>query len=234
MKRNLKYVFLILFTGLFGLVYGQTPKQKYLPEDFVLSQYESFVFKKKFPKEIEAQVLTALSYYPQLRDTRIKFRFRKRKTPLTSRPRVLHVFLPKKWRTHVITISSKTTESFAPILFSKLPYNAQIGVLGHEIAHVLEYKSQTTFQLIGLGFKIGKPSFVDQFEFDTDARTIANGLGYQLLDWSIFVRKALGIAEWKGASEELESGNHPETNQRYMNPQTIRKYIAQNPLYNSK
>ncbi|MEM9361031.1 MAG: hypothetical protein AAGA43_00275 [Bacteroidota bacterium] len=233
MKRNLKSLFLILFLGLFGLIYGQTPKKKYVPEDFQLSRYEHYAFKKKFPQEIEAQVLTALSYYPQLRDTRIKFRFKKRKTPLTSRPRISHVFLPKKWRTHIITISTKTTESFDPILFSKLPYNAQIGVLGHEIAHVLDYKSQTSFQLIGLGFKIGKPAFVDQFEFETDKRTIANGLGYQLLDWSIFVRKALGITEWKGASKTLGSGNIPGANERYMNPETIKKYITENPLYDT-
>ena len=230
MGRNLKFLFLVLFTS---LVYCQTPRVEYHLEDFQISEYEKYSFRKKIPVEIQAQVLTALSYYPQLKDTRIKFRFKKRKTPLTSRPRIMHVFLPKKWRTYVITLSTKTTESFDPILFSRLPYNAQIGVLGHEIAHILEYRAQSSFQLIGLGFKIGNPSFVDRFEFETDARAIANGLGYQLLDWSIFVRKALGIVEWKGASEELESGNVPEANQRYMNPQTIRKYMAKDPRYNS-
>ncbi|MEM9076999.1 MAG: hypothetical protein AAGC43_08165 [Bacteroidota bacterium] len=233
MKRSLKFMFLILFTVSSSLFHAQTPKVEFYPEDFNSSDYKEYEFRKKIPKEIQAQVLTALSYYPQLKYTRIKFRFKKRKTPLTSRPRISHVFLPKNWRTYVITISKETTESFAPILFSRLPYNAQIGVLGHEIAHILDYKSQTSFQLIGLGFKIGKSSFVDRFEFETDERTIAHGLGYQLLDWSIFVRKALGIMEWKGASETLESGNISGTNERYMNPETIKKYIAQNPLYNT-
>nr|WP_299000316.1 hypothetical protein [uncultured Allomuricauda sp.] len=232
MKRNLNFLFLILFMGLSSPAFTQTPKVKFLPKDFRASDYEKYSLKKKFPKEIETQVLTALSFYPQLLDTRIKFRFKKRKTPLTSRPRIMHVFLPKKWRTYVITISSETTESFAPILFSQLPYNAQIGVLGHEIAHILDYRAQTSFQLIGLGFKLGKPSFVDRFEFETDKRAVTQGLGYQLLDWSSFVRKALGIIEWKGATQALETGNVPETNQRYMNPETIKKYMAQNPIYN--
>ncbi len=208
--------------------------EKYVSNDFVLSEYEEFSEKKKFPRDAQPQVLTALSHYPQLKDTRIVFRFRKRKTPLTSRPRISHVFLPKKWRTYVITISTETAQSFAPILFSKLPYNAQIGVLGHEIAHILEYRELSSFQLIGLGFKMGKPDFVDRFEFKTDERTIANGLGHQLLNWSIFVREALGIVEWKGASEELESGNAPEVNQRYMNPATIKKYMAKSPQYRSR
>lgn len=234
MIKNLRFLVLVLSIG-FGLsVYGQSPKVKYTPEDFHISDYENFEFRKKFPEAIKAQVLTALSYYPQLQRTRIIFRFKKRKTPLTSRPRISHVFLPKKWRTYVITISTETTANLAPILFSKLPYNAQIGVLGHEIAHILEYTSQTSFQLIGLGFKIGNPSFTDQFEFKTDERTIANGLGYQLLDWSTFVRKALNIVEWKGASEELESGNVPEASQRYMNPGTIKRYMLQYSMYNRK
>ena len=234
MVKNLKFWFLILFLAPCILTYGQTPKMKFFPEDFVSAEYEEYAFKKKFPEEIKSQVLTALSYYPKLKDTRITFRFKKKKTPLTSRPRILHVFLPKKWRTYVITISTETTENFTPILFTKLPYNAQIGVLGHEIAHVVDYKTKASFQLIGLGFKIGKPSFVDQFEFKTDERTIAHGLGYQLLDWSTFVRKALGIIEWKGASQALETGNVPKVNQRYMNPETIKNYMAKNPIYHIK
>lgn len=220
--------------GLSSPAFSQTPKVKFLPEDFRASDYEKYSLKKKFPKEIEAQVLTALSFYPQLLDTRIKFRFKKRKTPLTSRPRIMHVFLPKKWRTYIITISSETTESFAPILFSRLPYNAQIGVLGHEIAHVLEYRTQTSFQLIALGFKLGNPHFTDKFEFRTDERTISHGLGYQLFGWSSFVRKELKVAEWKGASEVLESGNIPEAKERYMNPKTIKKYMVENPIYDIK
>ena len=234
MTKNLKLWFLILFIGQCNLSCGQTPKIKFVPEDFVSAEYEQYAFKKKFPEEIKSQVLTALSYYPQLKDTRITFRFRKRKTPLTSRPRILQVFLPKKWRAYVITISTETIESLTPILFSKLPYNAQIGVLGHEIAHIVDYKDKTSFQLISLGFKLGNPSFTDEFEFKTDERAISFGLGFQLFNWSSFVRKSLGIIEWKGASQALDTGNFPEVNQRYMNPETIKNYMAKNPIYNIK
>ncbi|WP_435624894.1 hypothetical protein [Flagellimonas sp.] len=234
MAKNLKLWFLILFIGQYNLTYGQKPKIEFVPEDFASADYEQYTSKKKFPEEIRPQVLTALSYYPQLRDTRITFRFRKRKTPLTSRPRILHVFLPKKWRAYVITISTETTESFTPILFSKLPYDAQIGVLGHEIAHIVDYRDQTSFQLISLGFKLGNPSFTDEFEFKTDERAISFGLGFQLLHWSSFVRKSLGIVEWKGASQALETGNAPKVSQRYMNPETIKDYMAKNPIYNIK
>lgn len=212
---------------------AQIPVQQFQEADIKLEDYQEFKTNKKVPKEIEKQALLALSFYPELKDTKIIFRLKKRNTPLTSRPRITSVFRGKKRRAYVITISSKAKEHLSPILFSKLPFNAQVGVLGHEIGHIVYYKEKSSFQLIGLSFKLFNSDFVDSFEFNTDQRTIEHGLGYQLLDWSIFVRKALGVIEWKGASEDLQAGNLPEAKQRYMNPQTIKNQIQNLELYNS-
>jgi len=211
----------------------QTPVDKFEASNFDSSNYKAFERNKKIPEELKQQALTALSFYPELVDTKIIFRIKKRKTPLTSRPRISNVFKAKKNRTYIITVSSEAKDYLSPILFSNLPYNAQVGVLGHEIGHVIEYKSKSSFQLIGLSFKLFNSAFVDSFEFNTDKRTVEHGLGYQLLDWSTYVRKALGIVEWKGASEALSEGNKPEASQRYMNPETIEKYIKTIDKYNS-
>ena len=213
------------------MVFAQQPRKFYEPTDFDETYYGQFEQRKRIPKEIRVPVLLALSHYPQLKDKRIAFRLRKRRTPLTSRPRILSALLPKAWRAYVITISTKTTKTFSPILFKKLPFNAKIGVLGHEIAHVLDYKERTSLQIMGLAFRLGNSDFVDRFEFQTDAAAIEQGLGYQLLDWSIFVRRSLNVQEWKGASKELESGNALGAQQRYMNPATIRAYMKKNPIY---
>ena len=212
---------------------AQIPVQQFQEADIKLEDYQEFKTNKKVPKEIEKQALLALSFYPELKDTKIIFRLKKRNTPLTSRPRITSVFRGKKRRAYVITISTQSKDYLSPILFSKLPYNAQVGVLGHEIGHIIYYKEKSSFQLIGLSFKLFNSDFVDSFEFNTDQRTIEHGLGYQLLDWSIFVRKALGVIEWKGASEDLQAGNLPEAKQRYMNPPTIKNQIQNLELYNS-
>jgi hypothetical protein len=209
----------------------QKPVKEFDSASYDSILYEDYATNKKIPQSIRPQVLTALSFYPELKDSKIIFRFKKRKTPLTSRPRIFSVFRGKKKRAYVITLSSETKKHLAPILFSKLPYNAQVGVLGHEIGHIVEYKEKSSVQLIGLSLKLFNSTFVDSFEFETDKRTIEHGLGYQLLDWSIFVRQALNITEWKGASKELSAGNKPEVNQRYMNPETIRKYIKNSEVY---
>ncbi len=194
-------------------------------------EHLEFGAKKEIPKSVEKQVLTALSFYPELKDTKIIFKLRKTKTPLSARPRIFSIFKSKKRRTYIITISTESVDYLNPILFSNLPYNAQVGVIGHELGHIVYYKDRSTFQLLGLGFKILNSKYVDEFEFNTDRSAIEYGLGYQLLDWSAYVRQALNIDKWQGATNnDTESG--PEENERYMNPKTILKYISQYEIYN--
>ena len=73
--------------------------------------------------------------------------------------------------------------------------------------------------------------YTDRFEFNTDLICINHGLGFQLYDWSKFVRKSLNISEWKGASNDESLKTKTTPRERYMNPQTIEEYIALNDLY---
>lgn len=211
-----------IFTGS-----AQNPIKKFDKDIFDIQEYLPYAKNKSYPKKIEQQLLTALSFYPELKGVRIIFRYKKTKTPLTSRPRILHIFKRRKRRTYIITLSSETTTSYAPILFDNLPYNAQIGVLGHELGHIAYYINANSFKIIGLGFGLLNSKKVDTFEYNTDKATIEHGLGYQLYDWSVFVRKALGITAWKGTYKEKE-----QNTERYMNPETILKIMEKHPLYN--
>ncbi len=219
---QLKHICLAIFL-IGNMAYGQTPQVSFSKDAFQLEPYRSFKANKSYPQEMEQQVLTALAYYPELKDTKIIFRFKKRNTPLTSRPRFFHVFKGKKNRAYVITISTKTKDAFAPILFHNLPYNAQIGVLAHEIGHIVTYKKKSSFQILGIAFKLLNAKFVDRFEYDTDLTAIAHGMGHQLYDWSVYVRKALNIVEWNGITN---SGQ-----ERYMNPTTIQGYMQSSGIY---
>ncbi|MEA1786748.1 hypothetical protein U1E44_11640 [Arenibacter sp. GZD96] len=196
-------------------------------------QYEAFGVHKKIPNQIKTQVLTALSYYPELQDTRIIFRLRKKNTPLSSRPQVISAFKGMGNRTYIITISTKTNKKLRPILLANLPYNAQIGVLGHELAHVVTYETMRSSQLVQLPLKMLNKKFTDSFEFRTDLVCIEHGLGHQLYDWSSYVREALQITEWRGASLSTSLDQNESERQRYMNPDTILSYMNSIPIYNS-
>ncbi len=221
--------FLIIGTHSNG--YAQIPNRQFDEGAFDSTQYSQYQNHKKIPNEIKPQVLIALSFYPELSDTKIIFRYRKRKTPLASRPRITSTFRKKENRTYVITISKKSNAKLTPILFPNLPLNAQIGVLGHELGHITEYKNKNTWQLLGLYLRLLNSENVNEFEFNTDHTTIAHGLGYQLYDWSQYVRKVLNISEWRGASDTNHSKKVDYMKQRYMNPLTVQSHIRSNDIY---
>jgi hypothetical protein len=114
-----------------------------------------------------------------------------------------------------------------PILFQNLPFNAQIGVIGHELGHVIEFSSMVMPKIVEHAASSVSSKYVDHFEYKTDSICIAHGLGYQLLEWSMYVRQTMHKDNWDGA----DNAHDPMTRERYMNPSTIKKRINQLPLY---
>lgn len=186
---------------------------------------------KELVASYESQILIALSYFPELKGVKIIFRIKNRTTPLATRPSLLSMFQTAKKRTYIITISEKSTNYLDTIVFKKLNYNAQIGVLGHELCHVSDYLTKGFGQMnrIGLDIIFSKKR-IDTFEFNTDMNCINHGLGYQLLDWSINVRENLKRVNWRGAVNLTAD----EKSERYMNPNTIIELLSKHPLYTEK
>lgn len=195
---------------------------------------EMAVLKSKFGNHktliasYEKQMLIALSYFPELKDIKIKFRLKNRETPLATRPTVLSMFRSAKKRTYIITISKKSSNYLDAIVFKNLNYNAQIGVLGHELCHISDYLNKGFGKMSNVVFiEIFSKKAVDKFEFNTDLNCINHGLGYQLLDWSINVRENLKRVNWLGAVNLTAD----EKSERYMNPSTITAILSKHPLY---
>jgi hypothetical protein len=164
-------------------------------------------------------ILIALSFYPELSNTRVKFMRKKARSPLSTRQSVFNVFRKKSRRIYIITISTKTNKRIAPILLDSLGFNAQIGVLGHELSHVSAFAKMSAWQYAKFLLSQIKKTSIDAAENQTDKRTIDHGLGYQLLDWSKEVRAKLNILRW-GGSEIVSSKK-----ERYMNPESIIDYM---------
>lgn len=183
---------------------------------------------KTFIPHYEHQMLLALSYFPELKNIKIKFRLKKRETPLATRPTFFSMFRAAKNRTYVITISQQSTEYLDTITFKNLRFNAQIGVLGHELSHVSDYLNKGFGEMIEVGKnELFCPKEIDTMEYNTDLSCINHGLGYQLLDWSRNVRQNLNRDNWLGAVH-LDANKGSE---RYMNPETIKEFIYKLPLY---
>jgi hypothetical protein len=181
---------------------------------------------KIIPEVYKDAIVIALAHYPELTKINIKIKVKKKLAPLAARPKLFSIFLKPAKRKYIITISTSTIKMLQPILLEKLSFNAQVGVLGHELAHVSEFNSKSGFFFVKLALKhVFNKRAIDRFEYNTDKRCIDHGLGFQLLSWSNEVRQKLNLEKWGGA-------NNPKTKrERYMNPETILGIIQTLPTY---
>lgn len=185
---------------------------------------------KKIPAKYEKQILIALSYFPELINIQIDFRLKHTNTSFSTRPAISSVFRRSSERKFIITISDSSKEILIPLQLKNLPFNAQVGVIGHELSHAADFTNKNSFGLIRVALGNLSNKFLDKLERKTDSLCIAHGLGYQLLAWSSFIRTTMHRENWTG-SVNIDKG--PMLREKYMNPSTIMKQMELSPLYSS-
>jgi hypothetical protein len=174
----------------------------------------TFGNKKKLVPTYKQQTLLALSYFPELTDTKIIFKSKRINSPLMMRPSLASsIFRSAKKRTYIIFISSYSSQ-MDPVIMDKLSLNAQVGRWG----------------IVKLVLGNLSSRYIDRLEFNNDKATIEHGLGWQLLSWSEFVREKLKMERWRGVDGFLY-GETDQPKSRYMNPETIRAAMKQLPVY---
>lgn len=134
---------------------------------------------KTIPEEFELATLIALSSYPELKDTEIEFITKGIKTTMAARPKMNLIFKKRSARTYRIFINNDR-EKLEGVLLSEIPFDAQVGVIAHELAHILDYSQKSTFTIIGNGIAYLSKSYRSNFEKETDYLTIERGFGWQV------------------------------------------------------
>lgn len=138
---------------------------------------------KIFIKEYIQPALIALSYFPDLKDTYIEFKYSKEATTMAARPHSSSYF-KKKNKKYIVLINNK--ENFDGIRLEDVPFNAQIGLFGHELVHIIDYKNHTLWGILDFAFRYLNKKKKAFFEKSIDLATIERGLGWQLYDWADF------------------------------------------------
>lgn len=161
-------------------------------------------------------LITALSYFPELKSTHIIFEYSNEKTTMASRPSRL--LFP---RTYKVLINKN--KNFDGIPFDSIPWNAAVGIVGHELAHIVEYERLNLFGLIDrlllyADERQGKP----YFEKSIDLITINRGLGWQLYDWAKYAMYDNNVA-----SEKYKAFKRCT----YLTPDEIATYISHYSKY---
>jgi len=209
---------------------AQQPVKAFKHSDFTaadsLALLRAYSHNKQLPPGFQLQALVALSYFPELKNTHIRFMVKHAYSLLQTRPIGRGIF-NRHTRQFTITISDSTYWKLATIQLDNMNFNAQVGVIGHELSHVSDFIRRSFIDLAMSGVKHISSKYIDGFEYRTDSICIAHGLGCQLLAWSRFVRATLHTGDYDGA----DNINKPMLHERYMNPATIIAHMKKMEIY---
>lgn len=140
---------------------------------------------KTFTPDVEAAAIIALSFFPELKNTSIRFEHKTIKTTMAARPELSSAFKGK--RTYVVYINN-SAELNGGVSFSKLNIKQRIGIVAHELAHILDYENREDFSVIACGLLYKCiPIYHKNLERSTDEMVINKGLGRELYEFSNYV-----------------------------------------------
>ena len=197
-------------------------KEQQTNYDELLAKYGN---NKTLPKGYELQALLALRHYPELRETKIKFIVDDVSIPLSSRPHWSSMLRSAKNRTYQVIIDNNLEGPAAALLLKNQPFNAQIGIIGHELAHTVYYLNRSFFEIIGDAFCQLSDCRI-KFERATDRRLIDHGLGWQRFDHATFVRERI-YSDRESAFTTTGGGG------AYMSPAELLNIIKQHEAYSN-
>jgi hypothetical protein len=164
----------------------------------VNKDYEQFGKHKIIPAEIREVVLKALSFYPQLKNVKIDFKFSEniRKSFMQAQPRYRTMYGFRKWRSYLVKISRNFTLNGSQVPAHELPEKVLVGWLGHELGHIVDYlrKNNWSMMLYGIGYFTSK-SFIIMAERAADTYALDHGLGNHIIATKEFIMKQAGMSE---------------------------------------
>ena len=227
-KFNRQVIRILFLLFAFGLGLSETNGQNKIYKVFLKSEWQhyydslklNFGQHKKFIKEYELQSLIALSYYPELKNVPITFCLHNIRTTAEVRPEYFSA-IKNSNRKYVIYISKNThTEG---VLLKDVPFNAQIGVIGHELAHIHDYEGRTVKSLFGLALNYLIIKNHAKYERSIDELTIKRGLGWQELEFADFMENKSKATDRYKRFKRIN----------YLSSSEIKSEIAKMKLYSS-
>lgn len=153
---------------------------------------------KKIPSVIEKNVLTALSFYPELKNTTISFIFKTsiKTSVMQAQPVFATLLEMRKNRRYRINISKhfKLIHSQMPI--EQIPNEVMIGWIGHELGHILDYEGRSNAGMVSFGYRYYfHPSFVKHAEMVADSLAVERGMGDYIVATKRFILDHAGLPQ---------------------------------------
>lgn len=183
--------------------------------DYINTLKQQYGARKEIPLKYEPEILAALSHYPELKDIRIRFVLTaSASVPYGTKPTLASCFLPPSRRTYTVTILEEAESPEKEALFRNLSKSMRIGVIAHELVHVIQYHRCRVPQLLKMLALYLIPFWKRQIERAADKGAIDHGYGLQLLQHACYIREIPGYVHQR-----------PEINKDYLKPDEIRHFL---------
>ena len=144
---------------------------------------------KGLPPGYELAAAIAFSAYPELKDVKIDMIMVDKGAPMESNFNLWSMIVPGKKNRQYRILLREGEASFDPIFMKNLPFDAQVGILAHELGHVVYYHQRNLLKIGKWGLKyLNDPEFTATHERSTDMMPIYHGLGSQIYQYAYFVR----------------------------------------------
>ncbi len=144
---------------------------------------------KGLPKGFETQALLAYSAYPELKDVAVDMVLTQSGAPMESNFDFLTLLGSRSGRKYRVLLNNAPDTEFDEILLRSLPFDAQVGILAHELGHVVYYDQLTTLEIAKWGVRyLLDEDFRSKHEKSTDMMPVYHGLGSQIYQYAYHVR----------------------------------------------
>jgi hypothetical protein len=195
----MRIIFIFLFISVF-INYSCSQEKKsirYIDNEMFsdsISIYKSLYQNIEEIDNFVKPIYIAAHYYPELIHAKIKFGQRRMKTSMAARPSIWFIFQKRENRKYKILVNNDSIHK-APRLIHNMSLNMQIGVIGHELAHIKDYSNMSSFHLFTYGFKYLFKNQRKLIEHKTDSIAIAHGLGWQIYDFASYINSSDKISK---------------------------------------
>ncbi len=139
-------------------------------------------------KKLELAFYVALNRYPELHHRNIILKLKSISSTMQAQPTPNFIVKRKSKRSYRIFVNDNP--ELTGINYQDLSFNALVGWIGHEFAHLIDYSSMNNKELLGfIAAYVFDKREMRKTERQADKETIKRGLGIQLLDGVAFFEK---------------------------------------------
>jgi hypothetical protein len=178
---------------------------------------------KIIPETLKKEALEALSFYPELADTYIEFKFKDniKKSTMQAQPRFSSFFKAKENREYIILISRNIQIEGEIFTMEDIPSDVKVGWIGHELGHVIDYSKRTNVGMLIFGIKyLFSSHHIKEVERAADTYAIQHGMGDYILTTKNFILDNASLSEkYKERIRRL-----------YISPEEVMELINENKV----